>query len=60
MHETKMVQVNGSDMPVLIFRPEGPGPHPAMLVCQHIPTAHASLETDPWQISVGERLAKAG
>lgn len=60
MHERQTVTVLDSEMPVLIFKPEGPGPHPALIVCQHIPVAHAGLETDPWQIGVGERLARAG
>lgn len=60
MYEKQNVRVLDSDMEVLVFRPEGPGPHPALIVCQHIPVSHAGLEKDPWQISVGERLAKAG
>ena len=60
MHTKEIVDVQGSPMEVLIFEPEGEGPHPGLIVCQHLPNAHAGLETDPWQIGVGERLARAG
>ncbi len=60
MYEKHNLSVLGSEMETLVFRPQGEGPHPALIVCQHIPVAHAGLETDPWQIGVGERLAKAG
>lgn len=48
------------DMPVLVFEAKGKGPHPCMLVMQHLPVAHAGLETDPFQIDVGRRYAEAG
>ena len=57
MHTKQTVTVLDSDMEALLFMPEGEGPHPGLIVCQHIPVVHAGLETDPWQISVGERLA---
>jgi carboxymethylenebutenolidase len=60
MHEKHLLKVLDSDMEVLVFRPDGEGPHPGIIVCQHIPVSHAGLEKDPWQIGVGERLAKAG
>jgi carboxymethylenebutenolidase len=60
MYEKHNLKVLDSDMEVLVFLPEGEGPHPALIVCQHIPVSHAGLEKDPWQIGVGERLAKAG
>lgn len=60
MHSKRIVDVQGSPMEVLLFEPPGAGPHPGVVVCQHIPTAHRGLETDPWQIEVGDRLAAAG
>jgi carboxymethylenebutenolidase len=60
MYEKHSLTVLDSAMEVLVFTPEGPGPHPALIVCQHIPVSHAGLEKDPWQIGVGERLARAG
>ncbi|MEK9722672.1 MAG: dienelactone hydrolase family protein [Rhodospirillaceae bacterium] len=54
------VDVSGSPMEILTFRPEGDGPHPGVVVTQHLPVAHAGLETDPWQLDVGEKLATHG
>ncbi len=47
-------------MPVLLFEPEGAGPHPGLVIAQHLPVAHAGLEKDPFQLDVGERYAAAG
>ncbi len=60
MFTKEMVTVQDSPMDILHFTPAGEGPHPALIVCQHIPVAHKGLETDPWQIAVGERLAGMG
>lgn len=56
------VSVGGrtSAMPVLVFRPEGKGPHPTMIIMQHLPVAHAGLEKDPFQIETGKRYANSG
>ena len=60
MYETKQVQVLDSTMPVLVFTPDGQGPHPVVVVAQHLPVAHAGLENDPFQIDTGERYAREG
>jgi len=60
MYVKQTVKVHDSEMEVLVFEPEGKGPHPGLIVCQHIPVAHAGLEGDPWRIGIGERLAAAG
>ena len=60
MYTREHVSVRGERMEVLMFDPEGRDGNPGLIVCQHIPKAHAGLESDPWQIGVGERLAKAG
>ena len=60
MHSKQIVDRDGSPMEVVIFEPEGPGPHPGVMVAQHIPIAHTGLEKDPFQMDVGERLAAAG
>ena len=54
------VDVNGSPMEILTFMPEGAGPHPGIVITQHLPVAHAGLETDPFQLDVGEKLAANG
>ncbi len=60
MHTKQIVEVGGSDMEVLVFEPDGPGPHPGLVVAQHIPLAHTGLENDPFQLDVGAKLAAAG
>ncbi len=60
MYRTETVDVLGNPMPVLVFEPEGKGPHPGLVIAQHLPVAHAGLETDPFQIKTGERYAAAG
>lgn len=47
-------------MHTLVFEPEGHGPHPALLIAQHLPVAHEGLEKDPFTIDAGERYSKAG
>ena len=60
MYRVDTVDVLGSPMPVLAFEPVGAGPHPGLVIAQHLPVAHAGLEKDPFQIRVGERYAEAG
>ena len=59
MYRTETVDVLGSSMPVLVFEPEGEGPHPGLVIAQHLPVAHAGLEKDPFQLRTGERYAAA-
>jgi carboxymethylenebutenolidase len=47
-------------MEILVFKPEGDGPHPGIVVAQHLPVAHEGLEKDPFTIDVGEKFAAAG
>ncbi len=47
-------------MPTLVFEPPGPGPHPGLVIAQHLPIAHAGLEKDPFTLGVGGRCAAAG
>lgn len=60
MYRVETVEVQGSGMPVLGFEPPGEGPHPGLVIAQHLPIAHTGLENDPFQIDVGERYAAAG
>ena len=59
-YRRESVDVQGHPMPVLVFDAAGPGPHPGLVIAQHLPNAHAGLETDPFQLDVGERYARAG
>ncbi len=60
MHRREVVEVEGRPMPVLVFDAPGAGPHPGLVIAQHLPNAHAGLEKDPFQLDVGERYARAG
>lgn len=54
------VEVRKEPMPVLLFEPSGPGPHPGLVIAQHLPVAHEGLEKDPFTLDVGARYAAAG
>ncbi len=60
MYTKHSVEIDGSPMEILVFVPEGDGPHPGIVVAQHLPVAHMGLERDPFTIGVGNRLAPAG
>ena len=60
MHRTEFVTVSEKQMPVLVFEPAGDGPHPGLVIAQHLPVAHTGLENDPFQLETGKRYAAAG
>jgi carboxymethylenebutenolidase len=60
MYTVENVTVRSSPMEVLVFQPEGAGPFPGIVAAQHLPVAHKGLQTDPFTIDVGARLAAAG
>lgn len=60
MHTIKTVKVLDSTMEVFIFRPAGAGPHPGLLLAQHIPMGHTGLENDPFTLTTAQRFADNG
>jgi hypothetical protein len=44
MYNIETVDVLGSSMEVFVFSPEGQGPHPALVLAQHIPVGHTGIE----------------
>jgi len=60
MYRSAFLDVLGHSMHTLVFEPTGAGPHPGLVIAQHLPTAHAGLEKDPFTLDVGERYAAAG
>lgn len=60
MYRSEFLDVQGQRMHTLVFEPEGAGPHPGLVIAQHLPTAHAGLEKDPFTLDLGERYAAAG
>lgn len=59
-HTIHTVTVGDSPMEVFLFEPEGPGPHPAIILAQHIPVGHTGVENDTFTLATAERYAKNG
>lgn len=60
MYDIITTDVLGSPMEVFVFRPPGPGPHPGILLAQHIPMGHTGLENDPFTLTTAQRFADNG
>jgi len=58
-YRIETTEVKGSPMEVFLFEPEGAGPHPGLVLCQHIP-GHQGIEQDPFTIKTAERFAENG
>jgi len=50
----------GQPMELFVFTPAGNGPHPAIILSQHIPVGHTGIENDTFTLKTAERLASAG
>jgi len=60
MHQIETVDVLGSPMEVFLFSPEGDGPHPGLVLAQHIPVGHTGVENDTFTLATAERFAAHG
>lgn len=60
MHTIETVDVQGSPMEVFFFKPGGAGPHPAIILAQHIPVGHTGIENDEFTLKTAERFAENG
>ena len=65
MHHVESVIVEApgaapSEMEIFLFEPSGAGPHPALILAQHIPVGHTGIENDTFTLAAGERFADAG
>jgi carboxymethylenebutenolidase len=60
MHTIETVQVLVSPMEVFLFAPEGPGPHPGLILAQHIPVGHTGIENDEFTLETAARFARHG
>tara|TARA_Y100000294_G_scaffold139119_1_gene132570 strand:+ start:705 stop:1136 length:432 start_codon:yes stop_codon:yes gene_type:complete len=58
-YRIETTEVQGSQMEVFLFEPEGNGPHPGLVLCQHIP-GHQGIEQDPFTLKRAERYADNG
>ncbi len=54
------VDVQGSSMEVFLFMPEGDGPHPGLVLAQHIPVGHTGIENDEFTLTTAQRFADNG
>lgn len=54
------VTVEDSPMEVFLYEPEGEGPHPAIVLCMHIPVGHTGIENDEVTKVTAARYAEAG
>ncbi|MBI1942335.1 MAG: dienelactone hydrolase family protein [Betaproteobacteria bacterium] len=54
------VPVRGNAMEVFLFTPAGDGPHPGLVLCQHIPVGHTGIENDTVTLKIAERYCENG
>ena len=54
------LDVHGSEMEVFLFFPEGDGPHPGIVLAQHIPVGHTGIENDIFTLTTARRFAENG
>jgi carboxymethylenebutenolidase len=59
-HRVEIIPVSGNPMEVFLFTPAGEGPHPGLVLCQHIPVGHAGLENDSVTLKHAERYCENG
>jgi carboxymethylenebutenolidase len=60
VHRIETVTVQDSPMEIFMFEPEGPGPHPGIVLAQHIPVGHTGIENDVVTLKTAERYAENG
>lgn len=60
MRQIETVSVDGSEMEVFVFEPPGQGPHPGLVLAQHIPVGHTGIENDEFTLRTAERFAAEG
>jgi carboxymethylenebutenolidase len=59
-HRIATVIVKSSPMEVFVFEAQGKGPHPGIVLCQHIPVGHTGVENDTVTLKTAERYAENG
>ena len=60
MHHIDIVSIEDSPMEIFMFQPEGKGPHPGIVLAQHIPVGHTGIENDTFTLKTAERYAENG
>ena len=59
-HRIVVTEMRGSPMEVFLFAPAGAGPHPGLVLCQHIPVGHTGIENDTVTLETAERFCANG
>ena len=59
-YSVETVDVLGSPMEVFLFRPQGSGPFPGIVLAQHLPVGHTGIENDTFTLTTAQRLADNG
>ena len=60
MHDIHTVRVEDSPMEIFLIQPKGKGPHPGIILAQHIPVGHTGVENDEFTLKTAERYAENG
>ena len=60
MHNIQTITANDSEMEVFFFLPDVPGPHPGIILAQHIPVGHTGIENDVFTLKAEEPYARNG
>lgn len=60
MSRIETILVNDNPMEVFLFEPAGRGPHPGLILAQHIPVGHTGVENDTFTLKTAERFAENG
>ncbi|MDA1098028.1 MAG: dienelactone hydrolase family protein [Proteobacteria bacterium] len=60
MYDIHTVRVQDSPMEIFLYEPEGNGPHPGIVLAQHIPVGHTGIENDAFTLKTAERYAENG
>ena len=60
MFRIEETEVDNNSMEVFLFEPQGDGPHPAIILAQHIPVGHTGIENDTFTLKAAERLCEQG
>ena len=59
-HQIQVLTVEGSQMEVFVFEPEGKGPFPGLVQCMHIPVGHTGIENDEFTFKTAKRYQENG
>ena len=60
MYQIETVDVDNTQMEVFVFTPDGHGPHPGLVLAQHIPVGHTGIENDTFTLEAAARFCKHG